>query len=146
VYKRQLLNKAAKQLIAMTGNKCLLDTSIIIHGFRSNNAISSQLDSIEAVFIPTIVIGELYFGAYKSSNSIKHIQQIDSFLLNSKVTVIQIDASIANAYGKIKSELAKKGKPIPENDIWIAAVAIQHNLPLFSTDNHFKEIDSLILL
>lgn len=127
----------------MIGNNCLLDTSIVIHTFKGNTAVVEQLDSLENVFISTTAIGELYFGAFKSDNPQKHLQQVGAFITNCKI--LSVDTETAKVYGNIKTLLAKKGKPIPENDIWIAAVAIQHNLPLFSTDNHFKEIDSLIL-
>jgi len=56
------------------------------------------------------------------------------------------DLATAEHYGGIKTTLRKKGKMIHENDIWIAAVAIQHNLPLFTADKQFKEIDDLLLI
>ena len=127
----------------MTGNKCLLDTSVIIHAFRKDNAIVPQLDELTEVFVPVIAIGELLYGAYKASIPIRNIEQIFSFLEN--CTIAALDKKAATHYGKIKAELHQKGKPIPENDIWIAAIAQRYNLPLFTTDSHFKEIDSLIL-
>jgi tRNA(fMet)-specific endonuclease VapC len=128
----------------MTGNKCLLDTSVVIHSFKKNNAIGEQLDTIAEIYVPVTVIVELYYGAYKSSNPLKHISQIQSFLINCKILLP--DAATADAYGNIKAALIKKGKPIPENDIWIAAIACQYNLPLFTTDHHFSEIDNISLL
>jgi tRNA(fMet)-specific endonuclease VapC len=65
-------------------------------------------------------------------------------LLNCKV--LAPDTTTGDVYGNIKAALMKKGKPIPENDIWIAAMARQYNLQLFTTDNHFTEIDNLSLL
>jgi tRNA(fMet)-specific endonuclease VapC len=128
----------------MTGNKCLLDTSVVIHAFKKNNTVAERLDAIAEIYVPVTVIGELYYGAYKSSNSPKHITQIQSFLVNCKVLLP--DAETADTYGQIKAVLIKKGKPLPENDIWIAAMARQYNLPLFTTDNHFTEIDNLTLV
>ena len=128
----------------MTGNKCLLDTSVIIHVFKRHNTIASQLDEMSEVYVPVAVIGELFYGAYKSADAVKHITQLQSFLLNCKTLLP--DAMTADIYGNIKSVLVRKGKPIPENDIWIAATARQYNLPLFTTDNHFKEIDSISLV
>jgi len=60
----------------MNGNKCLLDTSVIIHAFRSNNTIAERLDTMGEVYVPIIVEGELYYGAYKSANPEKHLAQI----------------------------------------------------------------------
>ncbi|PSL47809.1 tRNA(fMet)-specific endonuclease VapC [Chitinophaga niastensis] len=125
----------------MTGSKCLLDTSIIIHAFKNDSIIVAQLNSIEDIIVPVTVIGELYYGAYKSDNPVKHISQVQAFLLNCKM--VSCDPTTACIYGSVKSNLIRKGKPIPENDIWIAAFAIQYNLPLFTTDKHFEEIDNL---
>ena len=128
----------------MTGSKCLLDTSVIIHAFKNNNTVAEKLNAIMDVYVPVAVVGELYYGAYKSADPEKHIKQIQSFLLNCKV--LAPDLLTGDVYGHVKAALIKKGKPIPENDIWIAAMARQHNLPLFTTDNHFIEIDNLSLL
>lgn len=128
----------------MTGNKCLVDTSIIVHAFRRNNEVSERLDAMEQVYVSVTVIGELYYGAYKSDNTEKHLKQMQSFLNNCKI--LQTDITTADIYGNIKAALAKKGKPIPENDIWIGAAALQYNLPLYTTDGHFDEIDGIILL
>lgn len=133
-----------KQLTTMTGNKCLVDTSIIVHAFRRNNEVSERLDAMEQVYVSVTVIGELYYGAYKSDNTEKHLKQMQSFLNNCKI--LQTDITTADIYGNIKAALAKKGKPIPENDIWIGAAALQYNLPLYTTDGHFDEIDGIILL
>lgn len=127
----------------MTGNNCLLDTSVIIHAFK-DSSITKKLDDFTEVFVPLIAVGELYYGAYRSANPDKHIDQINAFINN--CTVLNPDTSTAILYGHIKTNLKNKGKPIPENDIWIAAVAAQYKLPLFTTDNHFKEISAIELV
>ncbi len=129
----------------MTGNRCFLDTSVIIHFFKGNTSIVGLLKTFQEVFVSSIVVGELYYGAYASANSQKHIEQIQDFLTDCIIVSPDLEASIA--YGKLKSDLKRKGSPIPENDIWIAAIAIQQNIPLFTTDNHFKllELDLIYL-
>ncbi len=127
----------------MTGSSCLLDTSVIIHAFRKDNTIAERLDRLEEVFVPVIVIGELYFGSYKSSDSEQNIRRINRFLQN--CIPLAADSDTALYYGKIKAALHQKGKPIPENDIWIAATAQQYGLPLFTTDKHFIEVESIAL-
>jgi len=124
----------------MTGNKCLLDTSIVIHAFKDNK-IADQLDNFSEIFVSSIAVGELYYGAYRSSNPEKHLDQIKQFLQN--CTMLNVDAITASLYGSIKAKLKDKGRPIPENDIWIAAISIQFSLPLFTTDKHFKEVDGI---
>jgi len=88
------------------------------------------------VYVNSIVVGELYYGAYASLNPQKHIDQIQSFLNN--CISIQIDVNTSVIYGQLKSSLKRKGTPIPENDIWIAASSVEHNIPLFTTDKHFE--------
>jgi tRNA(fMet)-specific endonuclease VapC len=127
----------------MIGNRCLLDTNAIIQVFKNKNNVADLLDKIQEVYVPATVIGELKFGAYYSVNTQKHLDQINEFLTN--CITLQIDSFTADPYGIIKANLAKKGKPIPENDIWIAAIAILHNLPLFTNDAHFSEIDTVKL-
>lgn len=128
----------------MTGNKCLLDTSVIIHSFKNRNDISEKLNSFIELHVPIIVAGELLYGAYKSGDVPRHLAVVQVFLKSCKI--VMPDLNTADVYAVVKTKLAKKGKPIPENDIWIAAFAIQKNLPLFTTDNHFGEVDGLILL
>jgi tRNA(fMet)-specific endonuclease VapC len=129
----------------MTGNSCLLDTSIIIHSFRNNEYAKQALSKFDQLYVNSVVCGELYYGAYFSTNPQKHIKQIEAFLIN--CSIIHVTAETSVIYGQVKSELRKKGTPIPENDIWIAASAIEHGIPLFTNDNHFKLMQlNLILL
>ena len=62
-----------------------------------------------------------------------------------RCTLFPPDYITADVYGNTKAALAKKGKPIPDNDTWIAEIALQHNLPLYTNDAHFREIDGLQL-
>ncbi len=128
----------------MTGSKCLLDTSVIIFAFKSNPEVINQLHKFSEIFVPSIAAGELYYGAYRSANVQRHLDQTNQFL--QEYTIVSPDITTGDLYGSIKSALKNKGKPIPENDIWIAAIAIQFNLPLFTADKHFKEIDKIELI
>ena len=127
----------------MIGNDILLDTSIVIELFKGNPFVASSLQSCQSIKIPFAVMGELYLGAYRSSNPKKHIKQINDFL--EICFVLFADQETANFYALIKSDLLKKGKPIPENDIWIAAIAKQYDLTLYTQDKHFIEIDGIAL-
>jgi tRNA(fMet)-specific endonuclease VapC len=131
--------KVAKQLIMMIGNKCVVDTSVIIQVFRNSNNVADVLDTMQEVYVPVTVIGELKYGAYKAENTQKALTQLDAFLKNCKTLLT--DATTADVYGNIKAALSKKGK-----DIWIAAISIQYEIPLFANDHHFKEIKNLQLL
>lgn len=122
----------------MSGN--LLDTNIIIDWFRGDKDTQLYLNTIDFE-IPVIVIGELFYGAENSSNKEKHSEQIKKF--SKEFTIINVTDETAKMYALIKSELKKQGKPIPENDIWIAAIAVENNKSLVTNDQHFSYIKSL---
>ena len=123
--------------------KYLLDTNIVIALFARESVAYQQLAKADEAFVPSIVIGELYFGAYKSGRINENIARIEEFA--SSNTILEVDSLTAREYGRIKSSLRAKGKPIPENDIWIAATAIQYGLTLVTRDKHFEEVGQLVV-
>jgi tRNA(fMet)-specific endonuclease VapC len=125
----------------VAGNKYLLDTNAVIALQKNEAAMITLLAAAEEVFVPSIVIGELYFGAYKSARSEDNRKAVETFTAG-RVVLIP-DADTADMYGQIKYALRIKGRPIPENDIWIAALAMQHDLVLLTKDQHFAEVDNL---
>ncbi len=127
----------------MTGNRLLLDTNIVIDFFKGNKYIFQLLEQQEAIYIAAAVLGELLLGAYRSVNPQVKTTEIESFL--TKCEVKEAKSNTAQNYASAKASLLRKGKPIPDNDIWIAATAIQHNLLLFTSDAHFREVDGLLL-
>lgn len=125
----------------MTGNKFLLDTNIITAWLKGDTSIADKIDKAKEIHIPTIVLGELYYGALYSTQIEKNIKRIKSITKN--YSVLQVDEEVSIAYGNIKATLRKKGKPIPENDIWIAAVGIRFDLIVVTRDKHFNDIDGI---
>lgn len=125
----------------MIGNNILLDTNVIIELFKGNSIITESIESLQTVNIPFAVLGELLLGAYRSSNPEKHTKQVNSFLR--KCNVLVADDITADNYALIKTSLLNKGNPIPENDIWIAAIAKQYYLTLITNDKHFSVIEGL---
>lgn len=122
-------------------NGRLLDTNIVIALFAGEPAVQEHLGQAEEVFLPSIVLGELYFGAHKSSRVEENLARVDEFAASS--SVLACGADTAKEYGIIKHALRMKGRPIPENDIWIAAIARQYGLILVTRDAHFGEIEGL---
>jgi len=121
----------------------LLDTNIVIGLFAKDESIVSHLSRADHVFIPVIVLGELYFGAYKSARPEENIRIIEQLV--TARAVLTCDGVTASYYGRIKKALRDKGRPLPENDIWIAAIGQQHGLRVVSRDQHFKEIGDLLV-
>ena len=121
--------------------KFLLDTNIVSALFKDDPAIHKRLIQRPMVLVSSVVLGELYYGAQKSSRLDKNLRQINRFMTTA--AVLETDAETAYEYGLLRNELRIKGRPIPENDIWIAASARQHNLTLVSRDRHFAEVENL---
>jgi tRNA(fMet)-specific endonuclease VapC len=119
----------------------LLDTNIVIALFDGDQLIADQIDQAAEIFIPSIGIGELYYGAFNSGKKSTNIERVDQ--LRTQVSVLNCDDFTAKYYGQIKKGLKDRGTPIPENDIWIAAIAIQHGLTVATRDNHFEHIEGL---
>lgn len=114
------------------GNGVLLDTSIVIDHFRGDPRIGQALETAAPLYLPTVVLGELYYGAFCSGYRHKKLEQVRRFLR--AAIVIGTGAQTSEAYGRIRAELAEAGRPIPENDLWIAALAIQHDCRLVTRD------------
>ena len=124
----------------MNGNY-LLDINIIIALFNNEAAFKNHLSFADAVFIPSIAIGELCYGAQKSGKPQENLARINEFAANS--SVLGCDIETARQYGDLKNQLRLKGRPLPENDIWIAAIALQYHLILSTRDTHFQEVENL---
>lgn len=125
----------------LMSGKFLLDTNIIIALFADEGIVKDNLAQAREVFIPSIVIGELCYGARKSGRVKPNLARVDELAGGS--TILVCDAETARQYGDVKNNLRLKGRPLPENDVWIAALALQHTLVLVTRDAHFQEVESL---
>ena len=119
----------------------LLDTNIIIALFANDPKIHKRIADSSEIFVPCIAIGELYFGAYKSGRIKENQDLIDEFAKSN--SVLPCNSETAKRYGEIKNRLKERGRPIPENDIWIAAIAQQYVLTLVSRDVHYEAVENL---
>jgi tRNA(fMet)-specific endonuclease VapC len=122
----------------------LLDTKAVIALLKAENSIQELLAGIDETFLSFIVLGEPYFGAEKSQRTQANLLEIERFAAG--CTVLGCNLETARHYGRIKLDLMRKGCPIPENDLWIAATARQHDLSLVTRDGHFDDIEGLSLL
>ncbi|MEW6490576.1 MAG: type II toxin-antitoxin system VapC family toxin, partial [Thermodesulfobacteriota bacterium] len=123
------------------GGRFLLDTNIVIGLLAAEPAVTRPLQAVEEVFLPSIVLGELYYGALKSKRTAQNLAGVDA--LTAAAAVLPCDADTAREYGRIKNGLRALGQPIPENDIWIAALPVQHGLILATRDPHFDRVERL---
>jgi len=105
----------------MASGRFLLDTNIVIALFNGDPDIEQWMAKASEVHVCSVVVGELYYGAYKSSRRKENIAKLEEFIVST--SVLDADITTAKEYGSIKNEIRRKENPIPENDIWIAAIA-----------------------
>ncbi len=119
----------------------LLDTNIVIALFADEMKVKASFATANEVCISSITVGELCYGAKKSARSTENLERIKDLVAS--ITVLGCDLETAYRYGEVKNKLRFKGKPLPENDMWIAAIALQYNLTLVTRDAHFQEDENL---
>lgn len=119
----------------------LLDTNAVIALLNADPSIAMVLVAPHTASIPIIVVGELYFGAEKSGRVEANLKRTEEFL--SRRNILGCDNDTTHWYGRLMQQLSAKGRPIPANDVWIAAIALQHRLILLTKDKHFENVDGL---
>jgi tRNA(fMet)-specific endonuclease VapC len=119
----------------------ILDTNAVSALFGGDQAIADVLASEQQHHLPTVVIGEYRYGLMRSSQQ-AHLGGVLDLLIEQSV-VLPIGLDTTFHYARIRDELRQKGRPIPENDLWIAALAAQYALRIVSRDLHFDEIGDI---
>ena len=126
--------------------KILLDTNAYTALFRGHADVARRIRASEEVLLSTIVVGELLFGFRNGSRFETNRQELIQLLANPFVSLLPVALVTADRFGRIAASLKRKGRPLPTNDIWIAAIAFQYGYKLFSKDRHFDLIPGLVLL
>lgn len=121
----------------------LLDTSAVVAFLRGDRSLVDRLGQLDHVYTSVIVIGELLYGALHSANPDRNLERVTDFA--GSIVALSCDSETAKAYARLKQDLRAKGKPIPDNDLWIAATSVQHGLTLMHRDAHFDEIEEVQL-
>ena len=119
----------------------ILDTNAVSALFGGDSALGEVLAGEQRHHLPVIVIGEYRYGLLRSRHR-SHLQSLLATLIRESF-VLLVDETTAETYSQVRDELRQKGRPIPENDIWIAALARQHRQPVVSRDGHFDEVPDL---
>jgi len=122
----------------------LVDTSVAVDFMRGDPATGRVIKGASRLYAAAVVLGELLYGAERSSRRAESVARVESFAAH--VEILPIDEETAHHYATVVTSLKKKGRPIPENDMWIAAVGLQHQLTVFTRDSHFNEVAGLQLL
>lgn len=114
---------------------------MVIRHFRQGGDVTTRLESFTELYLPSVALGELHGGACRSARPEKNIAQIAAIVAG--VVVVPVDGETAEHYGRISAQLAAEGAPILQNDMWIAACAMQWGLTVATTDAHYSRIRGL---
>ena len=123
--------------------KILLDTNAYSALLRGHADVARRVRGAEQILLSTVVAGELLFGFRNGSRYEANRQEMDDFLASPFVSLLPVGLVTADRFGRIAAGLKRKGRPLPTNDIWIAAHAMESGAELLSFDRHFAEIDGL---
>ena len=124
----------------------MIDTNIYSYALKGDGDVIEILRKVEEIGFSVISIGELLSGFKGGGRELKNREELEIFLDSPRVVVYSVNEDTTEFYAEILNNLRKVGMPVPTNDIWIAAVAFQNGLKLFTKDIHFKAIAGLSLV
>ena len=117
-----------------------LDTSVAIE-VLADHAKSLTSQAIAEFLLPVPVVGELRYGALNSTRVEENLAEVERLV--GRCRILDVTVATAHVYARLRLDLKQKGKPIPENDVWIAALCVEHNIPLAFVDSYFDAVDGL---
>ena len=120
-----------------------LDTNRYTDLCRGDEAVVETIELADEIWLPFIVLGELRAGFAVGSQGSRNEAVLRRFLLKPGIGVLYADEQTTHQYGAVYRQLRKQGTPIPTNDMWIAALVLQHSLILFARDAHFDALPQL---
>ena len=123
-----------------SGDPVALDTSVAIDVLAAE-ADALLLSGVTEHLLPAPVVGELRYGALNSRKASENLAKVEALV--SRCVVLNVTVATAEVYARLRLNLKQKGKPIPENDLWIAALCVEHQVLLAASDAHFDAVDAL---
>jgi tRNA(fMet)-specific endonuclease VapC len=124
--------------------KILLDTTGYVGFKRGTEDMVDIITSSELILFSPVVLGELMFGFRHGNRFKENMDELNKFLEHTVVEIIHIGKTTSDRYSRIALHLKRQGTPIPSNDIWIAAQAMEHGAELITLDRHFENIAGLV--
>jgi tRNA(fMet)-specific endonuclease VapC len=121
----------------------LIDTNRYVDMIQGNVEVATRFTSTKVLWVPVIVLGKLLAGFAYGKNRRSNENKLRRFLNKSSTELLFLDTETARVYGEVSLALRNQGTPIPTNDIWIAALALQHDLTLDTRDGHFQHVPGL---
>lgn len=126
--------------------KIALDTNAYRALDDGNVKLSDYMKTVTQIGLPIIVLGELYHGIFLGKKQEENLLNLNRFMTLLRVELLHIDDMTARIFGEIATELRRKGRPIQQDDMWIAAICKQYGYPLATADSGFVEITGLELV
>ena len=123
--------------------KVLLDTNAYSALMRGHREVAALVRRTQGVLLSSVVAGELLYGFRNGSRYEENAARLEAFLDNPFVTALPVTLDTSDRFGRIAASLRRRGEPIPTNDIWIAAQAMETGADLLSSDSHFGAVDGL---
>jgi len=124
--------------------KLILDTTAYV-GFKRNIVDAVEyISRAEHIIFSPVVLGELMFGFRNGSKFKENMNDLNAFLAHKLVELAGIGEITSDRYSRIATQLKRQGTPIPSNDMWIAAQAMEHGAELITSDMHFERISGLV--
>lgn len=123
--------------------RILLDASAYSAYARGHEDVGALVERAEAVLLSTIVLGEVMLGFRRGARLNQNLAGLQSFLARGDVALVTVGRATAERYALIAAALRARGRPIPTNDMWIAAHAMETGADLVSADSHFEHVDGL---
>ncbi len=123
----------------------LLDTNTYAAFLLGQDDAVEVISHAERLYVNSVVLGELLGGFAAGSRESRNRGELTRFLESPRVGVLPVTAQTADSYALVYAGLRRKGQPIPSNDMWIAASALEHGAALFTLDAHFSQVDGLRL-
>ncbi len=118
----------------------VLDANRYTDAANRDLATASQLRRATAIVLPVIVLGEVRYGFTYGTRAARNEATRVRFLADPLVSVLPVDTATTHVYAQLMAQLRVQGTPIPVNDVWIAALAVQHGLTLYTRDRHFDRL------
>ena len=124
--------------------RILLDTSAYIAFLKGHPGIKQTIQKTDEINLNPVVLGELLAGFMKGRRAAQNREILQEFMGSPRVRLMAIDEETSERYAAIFNYLREKGTPIPTNDLWIAATAMQFGLRVVTTDRHFQQVPQVI--
>ena len=121
----------------------MLDSNAYSLLMRGNERVAELVRRAEEVLLSAVVLGELMYGFRWGGRFDRNAAELRSFLENPYVSLVSVGPVTADRYGRIAASLRNKGRPIPTNDVWIAAHVMETGADLVSADRHFENVDGI---